>query len=102
MLLWQEESDVLSREEGGAAGGEAPRRRTGRTPLRGAAGNYEVSICLSLFLFYYAHGNSLRLVSLLLWQEESDLLWREEGNAPRAPRGGAGRGAASTDGLCVL
>ena len=63
------------------------------------AGDCEVSNCSSLFPFYYAHIdiNSLRLLVLLLWQEEGDVLWREEGDAPLRRRGGR-RDAAEMDG----
>ena len=59
-----------------------------RVARRAAAGcgDCEVSICLFLFPFYYAHINSLDLLALLLWQEESDVLWRKQGDAQRTER----------------
>ena len=45
--------------------------------------DYEVSICLFLFPFCYVNTNSLNLLALLLWQEESDVLWREQGDAQK-------------------
>ena len=55
------------------AEGGVPRRWTGHACT---AGGREVSIVYLCFLFYYAHIdiNSLRLLALLLWQEESDVL----------------------------
>ena len=74
LLLWREEGELLWRKE-----------ERGAAETDGRRGDCEVSICLPLFPFYYAHVNinSLRPLVLLLWQEESDVLWREEGDAPR-------------------
>ena len=50
----------MGRRRRGAAGTDGPHAgRTGRAP---AAGDHEVIICLSLFPFYHAHIDSLRLL----------------------------------------
>ena len=69
LILWREEGELLWREE-----------ERGAAETDGRRGDCEVSICLSLFPFYYAHVgiNRLRLLPFPLAGREQR---HEEGNA---------------------
>ena len=74
----------FGRKRATSFGGRGATGRRGEGRAARTVGGNEVSICLSLFPFYHAHINSHRLLILLVWQEERDLLWREEGDAHRS------------------